>query len=234
MVKWPTHIRELLGRSSVLLLAGQEHARLRRLFTPHLTQQAMASYVDLLDTVILNWLDNAGAKRHFVSASELKSLTMDVFLQSVFGGNATHEEMVSLERDLTLFMDGFLSLVPFALGEFNCYGRAMSARNRLLQTMSTIVTRFKARGDEGKGKGKLLETLINAEDEGKGFSHEELMNNLILLGLGGLDTTSAAMGSIIALLFSPEGEKHLVKLREEVNFNVKPGTLRMSSKSCHG
>lgn len=69
-------------------------------------------------------------------------------------------------------MADFVALVPYPLEEYNAIGRATRAHANLLHTIETIVARFKARGEEGKGKENLLKSLINAEEDRKGLTHQ--------------------------------------------------------------
>lgn len=85
----PDHWRNMFGSHSVSNSLGENHNRLRKLFAPFLTPEAMKRYVNAVDRVTLEWLDERAAYGKFIDCTEFKNLALNILFETIFGGNAT-------------------------------------------------------------------------------------------------------------------------------------------------
>lgn len=227
IVSWPQHWKRLMGKNSVSVAIGKDHTRMRRLMAPFLTPGASKGYLHAVDQCVKEWLQCASKQQQSVlSTDEFKNLSIWILFQTVFAGNATKEEIALMKHDFELYIDGYLALCPIPIGEFNCMGRAIHARARLVKLINDIMERFQRRGEEGKDQGGLLEAMINSRDEdsnNNGLSHNEILDNLVVICFAGFDTLQATFGTLTSLVFAESNAHILNKLRDEVGF--KDGDL---------
>ena len=95
MFKWKPHEyivgepREVLapvtGRSSILLLDGQRHMRMRKLMLPPFHGEAIAHYADVIEQITHREIDTWQPGQTIRTRTVAQTITLDVIIRAVFG-----------------------------------------------------------------------------------------------------------------------------------------------------
>ena len=193
------HLRVLFGTSSIMSSSGPRHLLLRRLVMPHLIGNALQSYVDTIDSLISNQLEqfNDGTIH---STQELKRVTLDITFQCVVG---EIDNLPLFHQHLLTWKDGILAL-PINL-PFTTFGKAVRARNELDQLLKLHI--------QSDTASPVIQSLIADVDE------TCVLDNLLFLISAGHNTSFHAMQTCSTMLFMPENASLLNQIREEIVSN---------------
>ncbi|CAA7408357.1 unnamed protein product [Spirodela intermedia] len=142
--------RKLFGDHNLIYMFGQEHKDLRRRIAPNFTPKALATYLDLQQTIILShirkWIEMCESSPS-PSSMPLRLLCRDMNLetsQTVFAGTyLSPEARRAFNVDYNLFNVGLMA-VPFDLPGF-AFRRARLAVHRLVSTLAGCVAESKRR-----------------------------------------------------------------------------------------
>ena len=183
---WPDNFKQLLGES-LFVQDGEEHRRNRRLMMPAFHGQALARYVTTMDSITQGYLQKWEQKQEFTWFEEFKQLTFDIASQLLVGASPG-SEVAQLSQLFTTLSNGLFAINPLPL-PVTQYGRAIAARNQLLQHITEIV-----RQRQQQPTNDALSLLVQARDEeGNSMSEKELTAQAMLLLFAGHETTTSML-----------------------------------------
>ena len=161
---WPDTFKILLGRS-LFLQDGEEHRRNRKLMMPAFHGAALARYFDTMESIALSYFQRWEKKEELVWFEGMKQLTFDIASQLLVGADSG-EDVAYLSSLFTTLTSGLFSLFPVQW-KWTKFGKAVTARDRLLEHLSQVVRQRQERPTQD-----VLSLLVQTRDEaGVGFTH---------------------------------------------------------------
>src|SRR4051794_19586919 len=127
----PRQVMEpVTGPSSILLLDGARHMRMRKLMLPPFHGEAIAHYGELIEQVTRREIDTWRAGDTIRTRTVAQRITMDVIIRAVFG-ITDPERVAELQRVLPLVSspNPLLLLVQKDLGPRSPWGRFVRRRD---------------------------------------------------------------------------------------------------------
>lgn len=215
---WPNNFKELLGES-LFLMDGEEHRQKRRLIMPAMHGPALADYFATMEQITQNYLNKWVTKHEFTWFEEFKQLTFDIASELLLG-TKTGTDSIRLSQLFTTLTDGLITINPLKL-PFTQYGKAIAARNQILEHLTTVVRQRR----ENPTKDA-LSLLIQARDEdGNSLTEQELIAQSVLLLFAGHETTTSMLTWLcIELARHPEVKQ---RARSEQLQLAKQGELNL-------
>ena len=204
----------IVGQTSLLLLDGERHLRMRKLTLPPFHGEAILQYEDLIAEVTREQMADWRPGQRIQTRTVAQRITMDVIIRIVFG--ITDPQRI---QEMRLLLPRLSSVSPLLLifrdrGErFGPWAAFVRRRDRVDRLIFEEISRRRANavGD----RGDILELLLNARDEvGEPLSDQEIRDELITMLLAGHETTATSIGwAFERLLRSPSA---LERLTQEV------------------
>ncbi|HEY9707254.1 MAG TPA: cytochrome P450 [Oculatellaceae cyanobacterium] len=183
---WPNNFKVLLGES-LFLQDGEEHRQNRRLMMPAFHGPALARYITTMESITQGYLQKWEQKQEFSWFQEFKQLTFDIASQLLVGASPG-SEVARLSQLFNTLSNGLFAINPLPL-PITKYGRAIAARDQLLQHITEVV-----RQRQQHPTNDALSMLVQAKDEeGNGMSLKELTAQAMLLLFAGHETTTAML-----------------------------------------
>jgi retinoid hydroxylase len=215
---WPNNFKELLGES-LFLMDGEEHRQKRRLIMPAMHGPALTDYFATMEQITQNYLNKWVTKHEFTWFEEFKQLTFDIASELLLG-TKTGTDSTRLSQLFTTLTDGLITINPLKL-PFTQYGKAIAARNQILEHLTTVVRQRR----ENPTKDA-LSLLIQARDEdGNSLTEQELVAQSVLLLFAGHETTTSMLTWLcIELARHPEVKQ---RARSEQLQLAKQGELNL-------
>jgi cytochrome P450 len=203
---WSKTITSLIGEG-LSLLDGAAHRRHRTMIMPALHATAIGRYFDvtqqLVEEHVAGWL----AQKQLKLFEGFKHLSFDIATRAILGVRQPDEAHMFAQA-FHVFSRGL-----FAPPAWNIpgtpYGRAWKAGQRLRAILRQIITERRAAPDE-----TVLGLMLGARDQdGIGFTDDELVDEMLVLLWAGHDTiTSLLTWVFYELLHHPE---YVMQAREE-------------------
>lgn len=183
---WPEPFKILLGES-LFVQDGEEHRRNRRLLMPAFHGAALAGYVGAMEAIAESYFKRWEEKQEFIWFEEFKQLTFDIASELLLG-TSPGAESARLSRLFMALTNGLFSLSTLPLPGTR-FGRAIAARNQLLEHISAVV-----RSRQQNPTNDALSLLVQARDEeGNGMSLKELTAQAMLMLFAGHETTTSML-----------------------------------------
>jgi cytochrome P450 len=190
----PRQVMEpVTGPSSILLLDGAEHMRMRKLMLPPFHGEAIGHYAELIEAVANREIDTWRQGEVVRTRTVAQRITMEVIIRAVFGITDT-ARIAELQRVLPWLSspNPLLLLVQRDLGPRSPWGRFLRRRNAVDRLLYEEIARRRDDPDDGKD---ILALLLAARDEaGQPLTDRELRDELITLLLAGHETTATSIG----------------------------------------
>jgi cytochrome P450 family 135 len=194
----PRQVMEpVTGPSSILLLDGERHMRMRKLMLPPFHGEAIARYADLIEQIANREIDGWRAGQSIRTRSVGQAITMEVIIRAVFGITDRHR-VAELRRVLPRLssINPILGLeaVRKDLGPHSPWGRFVRDRNRADELIYEEIHK-RRRDSNGEIRDDILTLLLSARDEhGDPLTDRELRDELITILLAGHETTATSIG----------------------------------------
>ena len=200
-----TILEPLVGRHSVLVLDGPEHARQRKLILPAFHGDRMraweATIRDITRAEIARWPEG----QPFALRPSMQSITLDVIIRVVFGvdGSARGDDL--RRRIVTVIRVGrnpFLLLATRdrRLGPRAPWARFLRARDELSAALIAEIGGRRRAPDLDQRGDVLSQLLLARDDEGQAMTDEEVRDELVTLLFAGHETTATALAWALDLL----------------------------------
>lgn len=193
---------DFLFKSSVLVTAGAEHRRARKLLTPPFHGARMRAYGNLMRQTARAWAERWVPAQPFQMIDTTQGITLDVIIEAVFGV-ADSEKMRRFREEILAVLGAFSPLIFFPAFRHRFLGIGPWARfQRHYEALRTLVFGLI---DEYRrtleGREDILSLLVAARDEeGKGLSAQEIMDQLLTIVFAGHETTAVMLAWMFYLL----------------------------------
>jgi cytochrome P450 len=183
------------GGSSVLLLDGQRHMRMRKLMLPPFHGDAIAHYAELIEQITTHEIDTWRPGQTVRTRTVAQKITLDVIIRAVFG-ISDPERIAALRRLLPRLAapNPFLLLVRRDLGPLSPWGRFMRVRDRVDSMLYEEIERRRADSDDEAPRDILTLLLGARDDDGSPLTDREVRDELITILLAGHETTATSIG----------------------------------------
>lgn len=233
----PREVMEpVTGPSSLLLLDGERHMRMRKLMLPPFHGEAIARYAALIEEITHREIDGWRPGDRIRTRAVAQTITMEVIIRAVFGITDS-TRVLELKRLLPRLSSinpllG-LEIMRKDLGRRSLWGRFLRDRDRVDAMVYEEIERRRHDANGGPGDD-ILTLLLSARDEdGTPLTAQELRDELITLLLAGHETTASSIGwAFERLLRTPHALERLTaeaRARESSDYTdaVIKETLRL-------
>ena len=192
----PRQVMEpVTGPSSILLLDGERHMRMRKLMLPPFHGEAIAHYAELIQQITNRQVDDWRPGDRVRTRTVAQTITMEVIIRAVFG-IADGARIAELKRVLPRLSapSPFLLLMQKDLGPRSPWGRFLRDRDRVDAMLYEEIENCR-RDPDREARTDILTLLLAARDEhGDPLTDRELRDELITLLLAGHETTATSIG----------------------------------------
>jgi cytochrome P450 len=195
----PRQVMEpVTGPSSILLLDGERHMRMRKLMLPPFHGEAIAHYAELIEQIANREIDGWRPGDVIRMRSVAQTITMEVIIRAVFG--ITDSTRVTELRRLLPRLSSINPLLGIEavrrdLGPRSPWGRFIRDRERVDEMLYDEISKRRGLGSNGDAGDDILTLLLSARDEdGRPLTDRELRDELITLLLAGHETTATSIG----------------------------------------
>ncbi len=205
----------ITGPSSILLLDGDRHMRMRKLMLPPFHGDAIAHYAELIEQIADREIDRWRVGETIKTRAVAQAVTMEVIIRAVFG--ISDDERIAELKQLLPQLSSIHPILAFdivrrELGGRGPWGRFVRARDRTDEMLYDEIARRRADPDLD-GRDDILSLLVGARDEdGQRLTDHELRDELITILLAGHETTATSIGwAFERLLRTPRALKELTE-----------------------
>ncbi|KAL6650876.1 hypothetical protein ACP70R_009801 [Stipagrostis hirtigluma subsp. patula] len=202
---YPRPIHGILGKSSMLVVLGEDHKRLRNLALALVTSTKLKpSYLGDIEKIALHVV---GSWRHGKSrvtfCEEARKFAFSVIVKQVLGLSPEEPVTARILEDFLAFMKGLISFPLYIPG--TPYAKAVQARERISSTVKGIIEERRSAGS--CKKGDFLDVLLSSNE----LSDEEKVSFVLDSLLGGYETTSLLISMVVYFLGQSAEDLNLVK-----------------------
>lgn len=190
----------VLGRvapSSLLVLDGERHVRMRRLLSPPFHGEAVRRYGQLIGELAAAEVQRWPVEEEFAIYPRMQAITLEVILRAVIG--VRDPERMARLRKLLPKMAG-ASALAFAVEARNPWladgwiGARLSWVRARREAEVLLYQEIAAHRSDPDGREDILAGLMAARDEnGEPLTDEELRDQLVTLLIAGQETTATAL-----------------------------------------
>jgi cytochrome P450 len=194
----PRQVMEpVTGPSSILLLDGERHMRMRKLMLPPFHGEAIVRYAALIEEITNREIDSWRPGDTISTRTVAQTITMEVIIRAVFG--ITDPVRVTELRRLLPRLSSINPILGIEvarrdLGPRSPWGRFVRDR---LRVDEILYEEIRNRRDDfnGDAPDDILTLLLSARDEhGSPLTDQELRDELITILLAGHETTATSIG----------------------------------------
>lgn len=203
---------DFLFKSSVLVTAGAEHRRARKLLTPPFHGARMRAYGNLMRERARLWAERWVPGQPFQMIDTTQGITLDVIIEAVFGV-ADSKKLERFREEILAVLGAFSPFIFFPVFRRRFFGVGPWARfQRHYEALRTLVFGLIAEYRQNlEGREDILSLLVAARDEdGQGLSEQEIMDQLLTIIFAGHETTAVMLAWMFYLLErNPESRERL-------------------------
>lgn len=190
-----SHLGGVVGTSSVLVLDGAEHARMRKLLTPSFIGGSLRGYESMMSDIAEAAVDLWPTNIDFSVIEKTQELTLDIIIRVVFGvQDSERAETLKppIKTVLNVTAGAVLSVYYPALRRLGLGRDFHRARNELECFLAAEVAACRA-NPENERREDVCSRLARTVVDGEHLSDTEAVDQLITLLLAGHETTSTAL-----------------------------------------
>jgi (+)-abscisic acid 8'-hydroxylase len=217
----PDHMRDLMGRESIIFQISSDHRRLRKMFEPSFAPSAIQAYAQIIDATSKVELEKWCTKGDFCSSKEWSMLAMRLFFACAFG-NVDEDSLEILTNLFSAWFEGFMAIIPFAIPGTRLYN-AHRAGKEIASLLQKMVDDFKSKnlhGSPGAKTSMMGRLCYGVDDDGKTLTDEQLAENIRFIIFAGHDTTKGSFCGFVHYL--AQYPKLRVMLTDEVKGFSEP------------
>jgi cytochrome P450 len=209
----------IVGAGSLICTPPPRHLRNRKLLLPSFHGRQIQQWGERMRELVVSAIDELPRDRPVAIRPVAQRLTLDVILRLVFG--VTDAERVREFRRALDRMTGrgmqyvlFVPALQRELGPLSPGGQFVRRRAVVDALIRDEIARRRAAGGEGDD---VLSLLLHARDEeGRGFTDDELLDELKGLLVAGHETTATALAWTLHLLaHNPSARDALIERPED-------------------
>lgn len=213
-------LEPMMGRNSVLLLDGAEHARQRKLVHPPFHGERMSRYGELIKALTQEEVERWPRGEAFSMHRRMQSLTLQIILRVVFGLDEGErlEHIKELIHRALAQGNNPLALLPGARRDFGPLKPWSEFIQRRADLDEALYAEMRNRRDAGnlEERDDILSMLMVARDEDSELMTDvELRDELITLLLAGHETTASSLAWFFDLVLHHPAE--LAKLEDDLS-----------------
>jgi cytochrome P450 family 110 len=207
-----------LGQSSLILLAGEEHRKKRKLMMPPFHGARMRAYGEAMRRLTEQHTAEWTPGRTVGAYAVMQQVSLDVILEAVFGVHDSRgrAELGKLLLELLEGFSPFIALFKWLRHDFGGIGpfaKFMRRREKLYAQLDAMT----AEAREAGPRDDILSLLVHARyEDGEPMPDAEIRDQLLLLVIAGHETTAISMAWALYALHRPENADVLERLRAEV------------------
>jgi unspecific monooxygenase len=221
----------LLGRQSMLALAGERHRRQRRLLTPPFHGERMLAYGHLLGDITDQVTSRWTIGEPFSIRSSMQTISFEVILKAVFGleegprYEKIKELLIAILNPKSPLLQGMMFVFPSLqrnLGPWSPWGIFM---RQLQQIDELIYAEIQSRRSQpDPSRTDILTLMMSARDEaGEPMTDVELRDELMTLLLAGHETTAIALAwALYWIHYLPSVREKLLQELDSLGENPDP------------
>ncbi|RLM65516.1 hypothetical protein C2845_PM16G10550 [Panicum miliaceum] len=203
---YPRPIHGILGKSSMLVVLGEDHKRLRNLALALVTSTKLKpSYLGDIEKIALHvvgsWRQQAAEGNKEDGGVRVVAFCEEA--RKVLGLSPEEPVTARILEDFLAFMKGLISFPLYIPG--TPYAKAVQARERISSTVKGIIEERRSPGS--CKKGDFLDVLLSSNE----LSDEEKVSFVLDSLLGGYETTSLLISMVVYFLGQSADDLDLVK-----------------------
>ncbi|URE31062.1 Cytochrome P450 [Musa troglodytarum] len=206
--------KQVLGPTSLLTTAGEEHKQLRRLIAEPLSVDSLKRHFQFIDDWAIKTLEGWPGRPVLV-LEEASTFTLKVITSIMMSLEPAGGEQDEFRANFKLISATFASLPLKIPG--TTFHRGIQARNRMYAMLDSMISRRRNGEHE---RHDFLQTLLRKHSKGEDggddankLTDTQLKDNVLTLLIAGHDTTTAALTWLIKFL--GDNPHALQILREE-------------------
>ncbi|CAM8964578.1 unnamed protein product [Rhodiola kirilowii] len=197
---WPRSTQVLLG-GSLACLIGDEAKRVRRLLFTFLNVDALSRYIKIVDEATQQHLTTQWQRKEELKAYPTIKLHTFELACRLFMSMDDPQHISRLNNHFHVFVKGVVS-IPFYFPGTNYYQSARAAKV-IRKELREIVRQRRVALDHKAAlpaQDLLSHLLVTSDEDGKFFTEEEIVSNVLLLLFAGHDTSTCAITLIMKYL----------------------------------
>lgn len=204
---YPRPIHGILGKSSMLVVLGEDHKRLRNLALALVTSTKLKpSYLGDIEKIALHIVGSWHGKdkgSRITFCEEARKFAFSVIVKQVLGLSPEEPVTAMILEDFLTFMKGLISFPLRIPG--TPYAKAVQARERISRTVKGIIEERRKVGS--CKRDDFLNVLLSTNE----LSDEEKVSFVLDSLLGGYETTSLLISMVVYYLGQSAQDLDLVK-----------------------
>lgn len=217
--------RELFG-DSLAICKHAQHRRQRRLIQPAFDETRLSQYASAMTArsaaITDRWEDGAVLDVR----AEMLALTSHIMVATMFGATLSEADLEKMRDDLSILLAGThrRMLLPKAITCIPTRGNRIYERSRrkLRDALSQLIGEYRTTGTD---HGDALSILLAAQDTDGNFIDDEVIDQLVIMFVGGSDPTANTLSWALDLLGRhPDVERRLHDEVDEV-LGGRPATF---------
>ncbi|XP_077213101.1 abscisic acid 8'-hydroxylase 4-like [Tasmannia lanceolata] len=218
---YPKSKEQMIGPSALFFHQGDYHFRLRKLVQSSLSPDTIRNLVPDIEAAVISTLESWDGGRVLNTFHELKKLSFDVGILSIFG-RLDDRYKEELKQNYIIVDKGYNSFPTNLPG--TTYNKAILARKRLSKILSEIVCE---RRETSTVEKDLLDCLMNSKGEkGDLLTDDQIADNIIGVLFAAQDTTASVLTWIIKYLHDDPKLLEAVKAEQSAIYESNEGGKR--------
>ncbi|XP_011095373.1 taxadiene 5-alpha hydroxylase-like [Sesamum indicum] len=220
-------MKRILGDRSLVELSGEEHMRVRKALASFLKADSLKIYVGKMDEEIrLHLLMHWQGKQKVTVLPLMKTLTFNIICSLLFGveRGARRDSLIQYFQHIMAGVWSFPVNLPFT--RFN---RSLKASAEIQRILKQLISEKRIELENGASSHQDLITCllsIRGEDDQELMSEDEIVQNVMLIMIGGYDTSSVLITFIIQILANdPNIHAAVLTEQEEIKKSKPSGEL---------
>ncbi|KAK1291465.1 hypothetical protein QJS10_CPB17g00337 [Acorus calamus] len=190
---YPKPIHGILGKSSMLVVVGDTHKRLRsQALSLVSTTKSKVGYLNDIERMAVQVMESWKGKEQIIFCEEARKFTFNVIVKQVLGLTPDEPQSTEILDDFLTFMKGLISFPLYIPG--TPYARAVQARARISSTVKAIIEERQRKG--ANKRSDFLDMLLPVNS----LSEDEKVSFVLDSLLGGYETTSLLMAMAVHFL----------------------------------
>lgn len=180
-------LEPLLGEG-ILLQDGQKHQIIRKLIYPAFHSQTVASYFEIIQSTVEQFLDSWTKRNPIFLNDELRQLTLLITCRLLLGTQAEKEVKILIQYFSELIV-GIRTVLRWDI-PITKFGRAMKARRQLEAFLYSIIKQRRKKENFSEIQDVLGLLLISTDEDGNQLNDSEIITQSLQLLFGGHETTA--------------------------------------------
>jgi len=224
----------LIGRQSLLTLAGKPHQRQRKLLTPPFHGERMLTYGALIRDITEHQIQQWQVGKPFPVLPTMQAISFEIILKAVFGleDGARYQTLKDLLIDIlnpkAPLITALMFLFPGLRQDFGAWSPWGIFLRQIQQIDDLVYAEIRDRKEKDfSSRTDILSLMMAARDEqGQPMTEVELRDELITLLVAGHETTASSLSWALYWIHQrPEVQETLLQELEGLGENPDPNVV---------